>query len=163
MKLSFILTICLIACISGIGTARIETSWSLAQDIPKHMQQMPSIIPTQCSAPMQIQGQVAIDTVINEITEVRRIYQGVQGGCGQINISTTKLDVIAESLLADMSAVHIDAECSPKSSSNVDEPYGNRAEVTCTKLIKNYRAYLIVGIIIDTDGEVAIYFISARD
>lgn len=156
MKLSAIFTICLLTCTLGF-----------AQDVSVK-RSLPSMIPSQCSAPAQIQGQVAVDNVVARINEAGHTFKGMQGGCGHIILTKEQRDNFPTLLLADAHLDQSDAKCDVLNSSNVDEPFGLSTEVKCFKTIKSsedepFVAYLVIGIKIDIDGEVIVYFVTASE
>ena len=155
MKYLSIIFACLLACTLGF-----------AQDAPVE-RNLPPMTPSECSAPAQIQGQAAVDAVIERINEAGHIFRGVQGGCGRITLTDEQKGQFADLMLADVRLDIPDATCEALNSQNVDEPFGLTSEVRCSKLLPVeggiMTVSLVVGVKVDKDGEVIVYFVTATD
>ncbi len=177
MKLSIIFTICLLACTVSMGSIVVELPSGLAQTEPPLgltqediavERSLPPMTPSQCSAPAQIQGQVAVDDVIARINEAGHTFRNVQGGCGRIILTKEQQDNFPAFLLADVRLDQPGIKCDTLNSSNVNEPFGLATEVKCSKTIKPTEGeplivYLVVGVMTDIDGETIVYFVTASE
>lgn len=157
MKLFTTFVICLLACTMSMGSI-----------IASMERNLPPMMPSRCSAPAEIQGQAAVNVVVDAINEAGHIFRGVQGGCGQIILTKEQQDNFSTLFLADVRLDQPNVECQTMNSSNVDEPFGLAVEVRCSKMVKpsegeSFIAYLVIGVKIDKDGEVLIYFITASE
>lgn len=155
-RLLSILTVCLLACTMGF-----------AQDAPAE-RNLPQIQPTQCSVPAEIQGQAAVEIILADAEAAGQQIQGIEGGCGQWELTKRQAENFGKLLLEDIQADQPDANCELLSSSNVDEPFGTTATVHCSKVFEvdketSIIGHLVVMVLSDSDGEVVVIFVGASE
>ena len=128
---------------------------------------LPLISSSECTVPANIHGQAAAEAMASQVREEGRVFRGAFGGCGQWDLTPEQRSNLPALLLSDIQMDQSDAECKLLNSSNEDQPFGLTANILCWKTIREFNEdliiYLVTGVLVDADGEVATIMVYASD
>jgi len=158
---NFILALTIGLLVSLPAFSRIST---VIDQVDRPLQPIAS---AECTVPTNIQGEVMAEAIMTSIRENGRVFRGAFGGCGQWDLTPEQRSNLPALLLADVKLQHPGAECKILSSTNEPHPFGLSVNILCWKTAQvdgeSFMVYLVTGVVVDTDGEVAVILAHASD